>query len=121
MDDPPEKKTEPSGEQNPNDGFSFLDMLDLSPHMHLVMRLLIPTMELPYLHLCEVIETLPEAERLTQSEIDETLRQLSERGYVTKEMSAGELTYRVAMGRRKARTNSLDKEIWDSLGWDEKP
>lgn len=119
MNDPHDKDAGKSSEENPNSGFSFMDMLDLSPQMHSIMRLLIPAMGMSYLRLCEGLDALPEGERLSQTEIDETLRQMVERGIIAKEMVDGQVVYKVLVGRRKARTNTLDKEIWDALGWDD--
>lgn len=121
MNDPKDKKTEPSDEQTPGDGFSFLDMLDLSPQMHSVIRLLLPTSSMSYVELCEALLALPGPDRLSQSEIDATLVQMTSRGLIAKEVIHGQVFYKVVMGRRKARTNTLDKEIWDSLGWGDEP
>ena len=56
----------------------------------------------------------------SQAEIDDTLAQLIQLGHVSKQTIRGETVLKVNLGRRKARTNTLDKDIWDSLNFDEK-
>ena len=73
-----------------------------------------------YTNICEALKTLPEAERLSQSKIDETLSAMTSQGLIAKESIEGQVAYKIVTGRRKARTNTLDKEIWDALGWDDK-
>jgi len=119
MKDPSEKKKRTPDDENSGEGFSFLDMLDLSPQMHQIMHFLVRDTAMAYAPLCEAIRALPEGERLSQGEIDNTLNEMIERGYITKDLLDGQVVYKVNIGRRKTRTNTLDKEIWDSLDWDE--
>src|SRR5579859_401087 len=72
-----ETKPEPPGE-----GLSVLDLAALPSAQLRVMRVLLRGVELSYEALCDAIDTLPQAERLSRPELDATLGVLIEQQWL---------------------------------------
>jgi len=100
-------------------GISALDLKDLPPGLRKVMRLMLREVELTYPAICEAMETMPEAERLNRSELDQALEQLNKQGWLIK-LGEERITYKVNLRRKAGSTlaqgiwNTLDKKIDES-------
>jgi hypothetical protein len=97
-------------------GISALDLKDLPPGLRKVMRLMLREVEMGYPAICEAMEALPEAERLSRSELDQALEQLHKQGWLIK-LGEERITYKVNLRRKAGSTlaqgfwNSLDRKI----------
>jgi len=100
-------------------GISALDLRDLPPGLRKVMRLMLREVELTYPAIGEAMEAMPEAERLSRSELDQALDQLNKQGWLIK-LGEERITYRVNLRRKAGSTlaqgiwNTLDKKIDES-------
>jgi hypothetical protein len=100
-------------------GISALDLKDLPPGLRKVMRLMLREVEMGYPAICEAMEAMPEAERLSRSELDQALEQLHKQGWLIK-LGEERITYKVNLRRKAGSTlaqgfwNSLDKKIEES-------
>ena len=54
------------------DGISPLDIAKLPPAMRKIMRVMLRELQASYPRMCEVVESMPEQDRLTRAELDET-------------------------------------------------
>ena len=97
---------------NRESGISTLDIVKLPPNQRKIMRVLLRKARMTYSDLCKVVESMPEAERMNQDDLDETLEALSDQGWLIRG-SDEHTTYRVNI-RRKAGSG-LQKNIWDAL------
>src|SRR5436190_1720073 len=93
-------------------GISALDLKDLPPGLRKVMRLMLREVEMGYPAICEAMETMPEAERLNRSELDQALEQLSKQGWLIK-LGEERITYKVNLRRKAGST--LAQGIWNAL------
>ena len=59
-------------------GISPLDLAGLPPSLRKIMRLMLRELQLSYPRLCEVMDGMPEAERLSRSDLDEALSSLTQ-------------------------------------------
>jgi hypothetical protein len=117
--------------QDPDDrtpSTSALDLLDLPLEMRKVMILLLRHGELSYVQLCEVIDQLPEAERISRGELDKALVSLTEQRWLFTLGEDQPLIYKVDMRRKGTnatgvlpkRTSNIEA-VWDVLDLDSEP
>jgi len=98
-----------SERQGRGTGISILDMEALPPALRKIMRLLLRETEMTHGELYEAVAGMPEADRLSQAELDTVLATLSQQQWLLRVDD----TYRVNH-RRKARS-TLREDIWDAL------
>ena len=79
---------------NRESGISTLDIVKLPPNQRKIMRVLLRKARMTYSDLCKVVESMPEAERMNQDDLDETLEALSDQGWLIRG-SDEHTTYRV--------------------------
>jgi hypothetical protein len=112
------------GEQD--DGLAALDLLELPAALYRIMRLMLRRIEMDLAQLWELIESLPEEERLTRAEVEEALRSLIEQRLLEKTDGTGPATYKVNFRRKIGNARSpfpprtrkgshLPQGIWDAL------
>lgn len=98
-------------------GISALDLRDLPVGLRKIMRLLLRELEMTYPAICEAMEALPEAERLSRTELEQALEQLSKQGWLIK-LGEERITYKVNLqhkaGSKLALWNTLDSKIEES-------
>jgi hypothetical protein len=94
-------------------GISALEIAALPPNLRKIMRLMLREVVIKYNDLCKQIEQLPEANRLSKSELDAALDILVEQNWLVR-MGEGEfLSYRVNLRRKAGST--LGQDVWASL------
>jgi hypothetical protein len=119
-----------SGDQERNDGLTALDLMDLSPTLYRVMRLMLRRGEMSHVQLGEANTNLPEGDRLSQVELDEAVKSLCEQHWLLQQGEGQSITYKINLrrkvgnalntfARRNQASSTLSKNIWDAL--DAKP
>jgi hypothetical protein len=121
---------DPSGDQpeqsEQDDGLAAVDLLELPAALYRIMRLMLRHVEMDFAQLWDMVEKLPEAERLTRAEVEEALHSLIEQRWLIKTDTANLTTYRVNFRRkignvrnaftpRTKKDRSLPQRIWDAL------
>lgn len=94
-------------------GISPLELAELPPQLKKVMRLLIREMELSYPDLCQAINEMRSADKMSQADLDESLEVLTRQNWLKRDYERGIPLYRVNL-RRKAGS-ALPPGIWTSL------
>ena len=94
-------------------GITVLDLADLPPALRKIMRLMLRQLQMGYPQLCEVMEQLPDNERLTRANLDEALKMLVDQAWLIQLGEGERAIYKVNL-RRKAGSN-LSESIWQSL------
>jgi hypothetical protein len=94
-------------------GISALEIRDLPPSLRKIMRLMLRSVVMKYNEICEAMENLPEAGRLTPKELDAALKTLVEQNWLLRSGEGEFESYRVNL-RRKAGSG-LNRDIWASL------
>lgn len=94
-------------------GITALDLADLPPALRKIMRLMLRQLEMTYPQLVEAMANMPEAEKLSQKDLDEALNTLSQQFWLMRFGEGERATYKVNL-RRKAGS-SLAGNIWANL------
>jgi len=94
-------------------GITALDLADLPPALRKIMRLMLRQIQMNHPQLCEAMEKMPEDERLSQSDLDEALKTLSQQSWLIQIGEGERAIYKVNL-RRKAGSN-IASGIWQSL------
>jgi hypothetical protein len=94
-------------------GITALDLADLPPALRKIMRLMLRQLEMTYPQLVEAMSNMPDAEKLSQKDLDEALNTLSQQFWLMRFGEGERATYKVNL-RRKAGS-SLSQNIWASL------
>jgi len=94
-------------------GITALDLADLPPALRKIMRLMLRQVQMNYPQLCEAMEKMPEGERMSQSDLDEALKTLSQQSWLIQIGEGERAIYKVNL-RRKAGSN-IASGIWQSL------
>lgn len=94
-------------------GITALDLADLPPALRKIMRLMLRQLQLNYPQLCEAMEKLPEGERMSQSDLDDALRTLSQQAWLIQIGEGERAIYKVNLRRKAGST--LASGIWQSL------
>lgn len=100
------------GQQASEQGISPLDLAKLPVGLRAIMRLMLREVELSRKELLMAMQDAPDDVRMSQSELDEALNQLSKDGWII-EMGEEHITYRVNLRRKAGST--LAKSIWSAL------
>jgi hypothetical protein len=94
-------------------GISALDLATLPPSLRRIMRTMLREVELTHPEIVEAMNTVPEADRLSNSELDEALATLTKQGWLIQLGVDAVITYKVNL-RRKAGSG-LTSGIWSAL------
>lgn len=94
-------------------GISALDLATLPPSLRRIMRTMLREVELTYPEIVEAMNTVPEADRLSNSQLDEALATLTKQGWLIQLGMDSVITYKVNL-RRKAGSG-LTSGIWSAL------
>ena len=115
LDQPPDQET----------GLSVLDLTDLPPTLLKVVRLVLRQGPIGYAELCQAAAALPDAERLSQTELDASLTSLCAQGRLVW-VDGPDPGYKVnlrhraggALAERQPRSRAaraLSQKIWTAL------
>ena len=94
-------------------GISPLDIAKLSPSLRKIMRVMLRELQLSYPRMCEVMDGMPEQDRLTRAELDEALKTLTEQFWLVRIGEKEKAIYKVNLRRKAGST--LMAGIWSSL------
>lgn len=94
-------------------GITPLDLVELSPALRRIMKIMLRELQMTYPRLREVMDELPEAERLTPTSLDEALAALTEQFWLIRIGENEKAIYKVNLKRKAG--SSLANGIWSSL------
>lgn len=94
-------------------GISPLDLAKLPPSLRKIMRLMLRELHMSYPRMCEVMDSVPEQDRLTRAELDEALSSLTEQFWLIRIGEKEKAIYKVNLRRKAGST--LMSGIWSSL------
>jgi len=94
-------------------GISPLDLAELSPPLRKIMRLMLRELQMNYPRLCEVMDAMPEGERLAQVDLNDALAALTQQFWLVRIGEGEKAIYKVNL-RRKAGSK-LAAGIWSAL------
>ena len=94
-------------------GISALELMDLPPNLRRIMKMMLREVVMKYIHITQAVAAFPEANRMSQGELDTGLKTLVEQNWLIASGDGEFLSYRVNL-RRKAGS-ALDQDIWAAL------
>lgn len=94
-------------------GITALDLADLSPTLRKIMKIMLRELQMTYPRLCEVMDTMPEEERLTRNLLDDALSTLTQQFWLIRIGEKEKAIYKVNLKRKTGST--LAAGIWSSL------
>ena len=94
-------------------GISPLDLAKLPPSLRKIMRLMLRELSMSYPRMCEVMDSMPEQERLSRGELDSALIELTDQFWLTRIGEKEKAIYKVNLRRKAGST--LAAGIWSSL------
>jgi hypothetical protein len=94
-------------------GITILDLADLPPTLRKIMRLMLRQIRMNYTQLYEANEQMPMGDRLSQADLDEALKKLSDQAWLIQIGKGKRAVYKVNL-RRKAGSQ-LSDTIWQNL------
>jgi hypothetical protein len=94
-------------------GITALDLADLSPSLRKIMRLMLRELQMNYPRLCEVMDGVPEAERLSHADLDAALENLTKQFWLIRLGEGERAIYKVNLRRKSGST--LETGIWNNL------
>lgn len=94
-------------------GITALDLADLSPTLRRIMKIMLRELQMTYPRLGEVMDGMPEAERMTRQALDEALATLTEQFWLIRIGEGEKAIYKVNLKRKTGST--LAAGIWSSL------
>lgn len=103
----------PTGAEVQDDGISLLDLAALPPLLRKIMHFILREHEVSYPIICQWAATLPEGQRPTQVELDQSLGVLSDQLWLIKRGKGKRVRYQVNL-RRKAGSK-IAQDAWNVL------
>jgi len=94
-------------------GITPLDLAELPPALRRIMRLMLREIQLNYPRLSEIMDGMPEKDRLPRHELDEALATLTEQYWLIRLGEGEKAIYKVNLRRKSGST--LAAGIWSSL------
>lgn len=94
-------------------GITPLDLADLPPALRKIMRLMLRELQMNYPRLREVMESVPEAERLSRDELDDALSSLTEQFWLIRIGTGEKAIYKVNLRRKGG--SKLAAGLWTKL------
>lgn len=94
-------------------GITPLDIAKLPPSLRKIMRLMLRELSMSYPRMCEVMDSMPEADRLTRDELDSALSELTEQFWLIRIGEKEKAIYKVNLRRREG--SKLAAGIWSAL------
>lgn len=94
-------------------GITALDLVDLSPPLRKIMRLMLRQLQMTYAQLCDAMQEWPESERMSLPELAQSLEMLTSQYWLIRFGEGERATYKVNLRRKPGST--LAQGIWASL------
>lgn len=94
-------------------GITALDLVDLSPPLRKIMRLMLRQLQMTYSQLCDAMQEWPEDERISPPELARSLEMLTGQYWLIRLGEGERATYKVNLRRKPGST--LAQGIWASL------
>lgn len=94
-------------------GITPLDIAKLPPSLRKIMRLMLRELSMSYPRMCEVMDSMPEQDRLTRADLDSALLALTDQFWLTRIGENEKAIYKVNLRRKAGST--LAAGIWSSL------
>jgi hypothetical protein len=94
-------------------GITPLDLADLPPRLRKLMRFMLREVEVSRADLGKAVQSMPEADRLDDEELDRSLEALVKQSWLIALGEGERVRYRVNLRRKK--TVDLDSSIWNAL------
>ena len=95
-------------------GITALDLVDLSPSLRSVMRLMLRRLKMTYPEVCDAVDKMPEKQRMSHEEIERALNTLTKQFWLIRLGEGKTATYKVNLRAKAGST--LEKNIWASIG-----
>lgn len=100
-------------DKNKEGGITALDLADLPPALRKIMRLMLRQLQMNYPQLCAAMDAMPEAERLSRTDLDQSLENLTRQAWLTRLGEGAKAVYKVNLRAKSGST--LASGIWASL------
>lgn len=94
-------------------GITPLDLAGLPPALRKIMRLMLRELQMTYPRLCEAMDSIPEAERLSRDDLQGALSTLTQQFWLIRIGDGDKAIYKVNLRRREG--SKLAAGIWSSL------
>lgn len=94
-------------------GITALDLVELSPPLRKIMRLMLRQLQMTYHQLCEAMQEWPENEQMPPQELSQALDVLTKQFWLIRLGEGERATYKVNLRRKAGST--LAQGIWASL------
>ncbi len=94
-------------------GITALDLADLTPALRKIMRLMLRQLQMNYPQLCDAMDKMAEAERLSRADLDQSLGMLTQQAWLTRLGEGPKAIYKVNL--RPKAGSTLASGIWSSL------
>lgn len=94
-------------------GITPLDLADLPPALRKIMRLMLRELQMNYPRLREVMDSMPDAERLSRDELDDALSSLTEQFWLIRIGTGEKAIYKVNLRRKEG--SKLAAGLWTKL------
>ncbi len=94
-------------------GITPLDLAGLPPALRKIMRLMLRELQMNYPRLREVMDSMPDAERLSRDELDSALLTLTDQFWLTRIGENEKAIYKVNLRRKEG--SKLAAGLWTKL------
>ena len=94
-------------------GITPLDLAGLPPALRKIMRLMLRELQMTYPRLCEAMDTMPEADRLSLDDLQDALSTLTQQAWLIRIGDGEKAIYKVNLRRKEG--SKLAAGIWSSL------
>jgi hypothetical protein len=94
-------------------GITPLDLAGLPPALRKIMRLMLRELQMTYPRLCEAMDAIPEADRLSRDDLQGALSTLTQQFWLIRIGEGEKAIYKVNLRRRDG--SKLAAGIWSSL------
>lgn len=94
-------------------GITALDLVDLSPSLRSVMRLMLRRLKMTYPEVCAAVDKMPERQRMSHDEVKRALNILTKQFWLIRLGEGDAATYKVNLRAKAGST--LKTNIWSSI------
>ena len=94
-------------------GITPLDLAGLPPALRKIMRLMLRELQMTYPRLCEAMDSMPEAERLSRDDMQSALSTLTQQFWLLRIGEGEKAIYKVNLRRKEG--SKLAAGIWSAL------
>ena len=94
-------------------GITPLDLAGLPPALRKIMRVMLRELQASYPRLCEIMDGMPEKDRLSREELQTAVSELTEQYWLIRIGDAEKAIYKVNLRRREG--SKLMAGIWSAL------